>query len=228
MLDARVRRALAPALDSVAGLPGMTGVSPLTLTAAGFVCGAGACLAIGADLPLVALALWLANRAFDGLDGPVARRRGATELGGFLDICADFAVYAGFVVGVAVAHPSARVACLFLLFAYYSSGTAFLALSSLLERRGAQPVEGRSLRFVGGLVEGTETVIAYCLFCLLPDLSGLIAWIFAAAVAITALQRVAIGARLLGRPGPEAADSAHPATPQPPQNADHDARDRAP
>lgn len=215
MLDTRARRLLAPALDSVAGLPGMARVPPLALTAAGFVCGAGACVAIGVDLPVVALALWLANRAFDGLDGPVARRRGATELGAFLDICADFAVYAGFVVGVAVAHPSARIACLFLLFAYYLSGTAFLALSSLLERRGTDLDDGRSLRFVGGLAEGTETVIAYCLFCLLPDHSRLIAWVFAAAVAITAVQRVAIGATLLARPsrhpaGPAATDPPEP------------------
>ena len=203
MLDARARRVLAPALDAVAATPAMARIPPLALTVLGFVCGVGACVAIGADLPLLALALWLANRAFDGLDGPVARRRGATELGGFLDICADFSVYAGFVVGVAVAHPSARIACLALLFAYYVSGTAFLALSSLLERRGDDLEDGRSLRFVGGLAEGTETVIVYCLFCLLPGRSQLIAWVFAAAVAVTALQRVVTGGRLLARPHTE-------------------------
>lgn len=52
------------------------------------------------------------NRLFDGLDGPVARRGGASDLGGFLDIVADFTIYAGFVVAVAVAEPSARIACL--------------------------------------------------------------------------------------------------------------------
>jgi phosphatidylserine synthase len=118
----------------------------------------------------VALVLWLANRVLDGLDGPVARRRGPTELGGFLDIVAD--VYSGFVVAPAVAMPDARTACLALLCAYHLSGTAFLALSSLLERRGVgideaidraggRYFDGRPLRFVGGLAEGTETVVVY-------------------------------------------------------------------
>ena len=80
-----------------------------------------------------------------------------------------------------------------LLATYYLSGTAFLALSSLLERRGeadARPrrSDGRSLLFVGGLAEGTETVLAYVAFCLLPaHAETVIAWIFAAMVAITAV-----------------------------------------
>ncbi|GGL89065.1 membrane protein [Nakamurella endophytica] len=204
MLDAPARRLLAPGLDRVAGWLARLGVAPLTLTGAGFVVGVGACVAAGMRYWPLALGLWLVNRVLDGLDGPVARRRGATELGGFLDVVADFTVYAGFVVGVAVAVPDARVACLALLTAYYVSGTAFLALSSLLERRtGRSPdayADGRSLRFVPGLAEGTETVLVYVLFCLLPGHAALIAWLFTAAVAVTAGQRVRLGIALLRRP----------------------------
>ena len=53
-------------------------------------------------------------------------RRGATDLGGFLDLLADFSIYGGFVVAVGVAVPEARLACLVLLLTYYVSGTAFL------------------------------------------------------------------------------------------------------
>ena len=67
----------------------------------------GACVAAGLAAWPAALGLWLANRALDDLDGAVARRRGATDLGGFL----DFVAYGGFVVGVAMAVPDARVAC---------------------------------------------------------------------------------------------------------------------
>ena len=102
---------------------------------------------------------------------------------------ADFSIYGGFVVAAAIAEPDARVACLVLLGTYYLSGTAFLALSSVLERRGeaarADLAGGRSLVFVGGLAEGTETVVAYVLICLMPQHLAVIAWIFAAAVAIT-------------------------------------------
>ncbi|MEJ7755953.1 MAG: hypothetical protein WKF83_06080 [Nocardioidaceae bacterium] len=132
-----------------------------------------------------------------------------TELGGFLDLVADFSIYAGFVVGVAIARPEAQVACLVLLTTYYLSGTAFLALSSLVKEGSRRWDDGRSLRFVGGLAEGTETVIVYVLFCLLPDHVTTIAWAFSAMVAITAVQRVAMGVHLLRRPGDVALENPH-------------------
>ena len=202
MLDTHVRRVLAPPLDAVGTRLADAGVPPLALTAAGWVAGVGACLAVVAHAWLPALALWLLNRLLDGLDGPVARRHGASDLGGFLDIVADFSIYAGFVVAVGVARPEALLACLARLGAYYVSGTAFLALSSLLERRGTTvAADGRSLRFVGGLAEGTETVVVYALLCLLPDRAELTVWVFTVAVAVTAAQRVALGVAVLRGPG---------------------------
>lgn len=194
MLDARARALTGPALDRAAVWLAAAGVRPLTLTALGWLAGLGACFAIVTGAWTTALVLWLVNRIFDGLDGAVARRVGPTDLGGFLDIVADFSIYAGFVLAVAIEVPDARLACIVLMVAYYVSGTAFLALSSLLERRRvASHTDGRSLRFVGGLAEGTETVIVYVLFTVFPEHAALIAWIFAAAVMVTALQRIAEG-----------------------------------
>lgn len=213
MIDAALRRRLAPPLEGAGRVLHRAGVHPGWLTGAGWVAGVGACLAAGTRRWDLALGLWLANRALDGLDGPVARAgAGPTVRGGFADIVADFSVYGGFVVAVAVAEPAARLACGVLLLAYYVSGTAFLALSSLLEKRaaagGAGPAgggDGRSLRFVGGLAEGAETVVVYVALCLFPGRAAAIAWVFAAAVAVTAVQRVWMGARLLGASGPEPA-----------------------
>lgn len=203
MLDARLRRLLAPVLDAAATRLDHAGIAPLALTGAGWLAGIGACVAVATGCWVLGLVLWLLNRVLDGLDGPVARRRGASDLGGFLDIVADFSIYAGFVVAVAIAEPSARLACVALLCAYYVSGTAFLALSSLVEKRGVDTRggdDGRSLRFVGGLAEGTETVAVYVLFCLSPEHAALIAWCFTVAVAITAVQRIASGVHTLRRP----------------------------
>ncbi len=209
MFDRQLRRTASPALEGIGHLLAGVGVRPGLVTGAGFLFGAGACVAAAERAWPAALALWLANRVSDGLDGPVARASGPKELGGFLDIVSDFAVYGGFVVGVAIGVPSARLACIFLLLAYYVSGTAFLALSSLLERRQAseEARDERSLRFVGGLADGAETIVVYVLFCLLPSSAAAIAWSFAGAVTITALQRVALGAKLLHRP-PRAAQAA--------------------
>jgi phosphatidylglycerophosphate synthase len=198
VIDRPLRAALAPALDRIALPLARRGVPPLALTAVGFALGVGACVAAALGGWTAALVLWLANRLADGLDGPVARLRGEpSELGGFLDIMADFLVYAGFVLGVAVAVPDARLACVALLVAYYASGTAFLAWSSLAERRRLRVGDERSLRFPGGLAEGFETIVAYSLICLLPEHAALIAWVFAAVVAVTALQRVVLAVRTL-------------------------------
>jgi phosphatidylglycerophosphate synthase len=201
MLDAPVRRALEPSLDAVATALARVGVRATALTVSGWLVGVAACVLVATSHWHLALVAWLLNRVLDGLDGPVARRTGSTDLGGFLDIVADFSIYGGFVVAAAIAEPDARLACLVLLGTYYLSGTAFLALSSVLERRGEaarqEISDGRSLLFVGGLAEGTETVVVYVLICLLPQHLEPIAWVFAAAVAVTAVQRVALGIHLL-------------------------------
>jgi phosphatidylglycerophosphate synthase len=206
VLDAHTRRLVAPAVEATAGRLHRAGVSPTAVTAVGFAAGVAACVAAAFAAWPLALVLWLANRALDGLDGPLARLRGASDRGGFLDIVADFTVYGGFVLGVAVAEPDARLACVALLVAYYVSGTAFLAWSSLAERRVLTTGDERSLRFVGGLAEGTETIAVYVLFCLLPGSAETIAWAFTAIVAITALQRVTFAVRSLQDPpaGPTA------------------------
>ena len=198
MIDAALRRRTGPRLERLGGRLARAGVRPGWLTAAGWLAGLGACLAAATRTWPLALALWLGNRALDGLDGPVARAgTGPTDRGALADIVADFSIYGGFVVAVALAEPAARVAALALLLAYYISGSTFLALSSLLEKRGVAATDERSLRFVGGLAEGAETIAVYVLFCLLPADAAPIAWGFAAAVAVTALQRVWVGARLL-------------------------------
>ena len=117
-----------------------------------------------------------------------------------MDIVADFSIYAGILLGLAIAVPAARLACVALLTAYYISGTAFLALSSLAERRRQRLGDERSLRFVGGLAEGTETIAVYLLLFLLPRHAVVIIWAFTAAVAITAAQRIVTGLRLLRAP----------------------------
>jgi len=209
VLDTHVRALTGPVLDRGARVLANAGLRADQLTVVGWGVGAAACVAAGLGLWPAALGLWLGNRLLDGLDGALARIQGPTDRGGFLDLVADFSIYAGFVLGVALAVPSARLAVVALLSAYYVSGTAFLAVSSLLERRRHQFGDGRSFRFVGGLAEGTETVVVYVLFTLLPSHAATIAWTFAAAVAVTAAQRVAFGLRVLAPPATATAPT-HP------------------
>jgi phosphatidylglycerophosphate synthase len=202
VIDRRLRQVVGPPLDAAGRRRAALGLRPGWITGTGWVLGAGSCVAVGIHRWPVALVLWLANRACDGLDGPVARAIGPTERGGFIDVVADFSVYGGFVVGVAVAVPPARLACCALLLGYYCSGTALLALSSLVERRGQINGDGRSLHLTGGLAEGAETIVVYTLFCLLSRHAAPIAWVFTGAVAVTAAQRIWMGFRLLAPDGP--------------------------
>lgn len=200
MLDSTLRRLCAPVLDRVARDLVPAGVRAGHVTGVGFVLGIGAAGAAAASRWWLALALWLVSRLLDALDGPVARARETASLrGGFLDVVADFTVYGTFVVGVAVAVPGARLACAVLLLSYYVNGAAFLALSAAADRAGVAVDDGRrSFGFVGGLAEGTETVVVHALFCLMPGQAALIAWVFAAVVGITAAYRAWFGARILG------------------------------
>ncbi|WP_324274833.1 CDP-alcohol phosphatidyltransferase family protein [Blastococcus brunescens] len=151
--------------------------------------------------------LWLVSRLADGLDGPLARRRRASGApvdagsGGFFDITADFLVYGSTVAGVAVGVTSAFDApwepFLAVLLAYYVNGTAFLAFSSIAERSGRQLDDGRSLSFLGGLAEGTETIVVHAVWLLLPTIAWQLAWGWAAVVAVSALHRMWVGYRSL-------------------------------
>ncbi len=197
MIDQALRAQLAPSLDRVANRLAARDVPALGVTAAGLLAGLGACVAVAESAWALALVLWLVNRVLDGLDGPIARQRGATELGGLLDFVADFVVYSGFVLGVAIAHPGARLACVALLASYVVNNVALLSFSSVIERLGLELGDERSLRLTTGIAEGTETIVVYSLFCVIPGSSTTIAWVFAGFVAMTAVQRVADAARML-------------------------------
>ena len=207
MLDAAARRVLDRPLARAAGALDRPGISPDRITAVGLVLGLASAGAAAAALWLPALLLWLASRLADGLDGPLARRRqaagapGDAGAGGFFDITADFCVYGAGVLGVALGatrtldapwEPFAAV-----LLAYYVNGAAFLAFSSLAERAGRQLDDGRSLSFLGGLAEGTETVVVHALWLLLPAVAGQVAWVWAVVVAVSAAHRMVAGHRAL-------------------------------
>jgi len=197
MLDRRARVLYAPAVDRAADRAVHAGITAGAVTGVGLLIGLGACVAAATGTWVTALILWLLNRTLDGLDGAIARRTNASDLGGMLDFLADFVVYGGFLVGVAITQPDARVACAALLAAYLLNNVALLSFVSLIEKRRLALGDERSLRFTPGLTEGTETIIAYAAICLIPAYAATIAWVFTAMVLVTVGQRVALAVRTL-------------------------------
>ena len=199
MLDPAARRVLERPLAAAAGgVDRIPGVTPNRITAAGLVLGLASAVTAADRHWTLALIFWLASRAADGLDGPLARRRGNdSEAGGFLDICADFVVYGSTVVGVAIGAGGSPWPFVAVLLAYYVNGAAFLAFSSIAERTGRTLQDGRSLSFLPGLAEGTETVLVHAAWCLVPAAAGPIATGWAVVVGISAAHRIWLGYRYL-------------------------------
>ena len=156
-------------------------------------------LALGWYLP--ALVAILLNRLGDGLDGALARLTGeASDAGGFLDIGLDFVFYAAVVLGFALAEPAANaLAAAFLLFAFIGTGTSFLAFAIMATRYGLERprFQQKAFYYLHGLTEGTETVLAFVLFCLLPNHFPLLAMVFGAACLVTTATRLWGGHRTL-------------------------------
>lgn len=198
MLDAPLRRRLAPALDRAGAALARRGVRPLTLTVLGLVLALAAAVAAGLALFGLAAALWLVSRLPDGLDGPVARASGrASAFGGWADLTADLTAYGSFVVGCAIGQPDAATACLVLLLTYYVNGGSLLAYSAAAERARVAAPDGRTFHFTRGLAEGTETIAVHTVMVLFPAAMAPIAWGFALMVLVTIGQRLRLARRVL-------------------------------
>lgn len=198
MLDGRMRILIAPALECGGGWLARRGVGADQVTWAGFLLGVAAAAAIAVEAYAAALALILASRLCDGLDGAVARRTGATDRGGFLDIVLDFAFYGMVPLAFAVARPPENaVAAATLLFSFYVNGASFLAYAAMAAKRGLSgELRGpKSLHFTAGLAEATETLAAFALMCLLPRFFAPLAYAFAALTLVTAAARIAAARR---------------------------------
>ncbi len=202
MLDRAAIALLKPALDGAARRFVNAGIGADAISLAGFAIGVGAAAAIVWHQYLLGLALLLASRLADGLDGPVARLTQATDHGAFLDITLDFLFYASIPLAFAIAQPAANaLPAAVLLAAFIGTGSSFLAFAILAERRGlassAYPAKG--FFYLGGLTEATETLLCFSLMCLWPEHFAWWAYGFAALCGITIATRIVGGAKVLSR-----------------------------
>jgi len=200
MLDRVVRPLIDPPLDAAGRRLAALGISANAVTLAGFAVGLAAIPAVAAGDYLAGLALLLVSRLSDGLDGAVARVRGPTDLGGYLDIVCDFILYSGWAFAFALADPGDAIPAAFLMLSFMGTGASFLAYAVFAAKRGVTTeISGtKSLYYLGGLTEGTETIVIFMAFCLLPQFFAPLAWAFAAACWITTASRMLAAARSFG------------------------------
>jgi phosphatidylglycerophosphate synthase len=192
VLDERLRQVKVKVLTPLAKR--YSEMKPLQITVAAFLVGLLCAGTAAIGNYWAALLLWLVNRTLDGLDGEVARLTNKqSDWGGYLDIVCDFVIYAlvPFALAWSLKSPLALFAVAFLLVTFYVNAGSWLYLSALLEKRRVQHESSfTSIVFPAGLIEGTETVVFYALFLLLPAWSPYLMVLMALLVIVTIFQRL--------------------------------------
>ncbi len=202
MLDKYVVPRLKPALRGAARQLQRRGVKADHLTVAGFVAGLACVPLLATGHNALALLFLLLNRLADGLDGELARLDEPSDAGGYLDITLDFVFYAVFPLGFALADPAAfALPAAVLIASFVGTGASFLAFAIQAQKHALESPDFayKSLYYLNGLAEGTETIICFALMCLLPAWFAFLAWSFALICLITAANRIYFGYRTLRR-----------------------------
>ena len=192
MLDAHLRPYVDRCLNPVGAVLARAGVTADQISFVGFGLGMGAALAVALGSELAAVILIIANRVCDGLDGAVARASDTSDLGAYLDITLDFLFYSAIPFAFAVADPDKALAACFLIFSFVGTGSSFLAFAVIAQKRGiSTEMRGKKgFFYLGGLTEGSETIIFLLIVALRPDFFVPLAWAFAALCWITTVTRV--------------------------------------
>lgn len=198
MFDAKLRPLIDPSLNRLGSALARLGVTANQATIAGALLGALAGVAIGLQHPLIGLALVLANRLLDGLDGAIARATRSTDFGGYLDIVGDYVFYLAVPVGFGFAAASNMAYALVLVASFTLTAVSFLGFATLAAKRGLETAaHGRKSFFYStGLAEGAETILAFAIMCLAPEHFPLIASILTILCILTVAQRTLIAARM--------------------------------
>jgi phosphatidylglycerophosphate synthase len=199
MLDGIARQIIDPVLRKLGAPLAQAGIKADQVTLIGLLAGLLCAAAVVAQWDMAALVLLAANRLADGLDGAVARASRMTDRGGFLDIVCDFIFYGAVPLAFALRDPALNaLPSVFLLAAFYANGASFLAFSAMAaKRRMETDVRGaKTLYFTTGLMEGSETILFFAVFILLPQWFAPLAYLFAALCAITCLSRIILGWRI--------------------------------
>ncbi|MDP5103596.1 MAG: CDP-alcohol phosphatidyltransferase family protein [Erythrobacter sp.] len=198
MLDAKLRPLIDPPLNRAGQMLAGLGVTANGLTFTGLALGLAGAAAIAFGHIGWGLALIIANRIADGLDGAVARVRGPSDLGGYFDIVADFAFYVSIPLGFGILAPANTLPALVLVASFVLTGVSFLAFAVIAGKRGAetQAHGKKSFFYSTGLAEGAETIAVFIAMCLFPVWFSVLAYGYAALCVLTVFQRSAMAATI--------------------------------
>jgi phosphatidylglycerophosphate synthase len=201
MFDRYALDVVKPAVTWLARQVHAAGLTANQVSLAGFACGMIAAVMIASGTIAWAIIPLLLNRLCDGLDGELARLTQPSDRGAFLDITLDFLFYASIPLAFAFCDPARNaLAAAVLLAAFIGTGVSFLAFAIIAEKRGDKSTAypSKAFYYLGGLTEGTETIICFALMCLWPHYFVTLAFIYAAMCLVTTITRMIAGWQRLG------------------------------
>lgn len=200
MLDPWAIKVLSAPLEACAHILKKKDINPDQVTITGFGIGLFAFFTLWMTWYKTALFFIILNRIMDGLDGALARLTKKTDAGGFLDICLDFIFYSGVVAGFALSNPQNNaIPAVFLLVSFVGTGTSFLAFAAMAQKHdlNSPAYPHKALYYIGGLTEGTETIVFFTVICIFPAYFPFFAFFFAFLCLITTTTRISAGYKTL-------------------------------
>jgi CDP-diacylglycerol--glycerol-3-phosphate 3-phosphatidyltransferase len=193
MLDTRARKFFDAVFVALAKFFLHIKLKPNHITFAALIVGlaSGFMLYFGCVILAIVL-LWISG-LLDAVDGSMARLSGKASLGGAMfDIVSDRIVELAIFWALILHHSESLIAMLALLSAILISMTVFLTTGMLAEKSGK-----KSFYYQAGLMERTEGFIASSAMMLFQNHLTLIAFIYAALIGVTIVQRLWEAQKLL-------------------------------
>jgi phosphatidylglycerophosphate synthase len=197
MFDVALRRFVDPALNRIAVRIVDARISANMLTISGAGLALAAAFFISQSNFAAALGLILLNRIVDGLDGAVARIKGPTEFGGYLDTICDYIFYLSIPMAFGLMDPVNQIPALLLVASFTLTAVSFLAFAAIAARHASDDSAHGPKAFIysTGLMEGAETIAFFALFCLFPGFFPTLAIVFAALCLLTVVQRFILASK---------------------------------
>jgi phosphatidylglycerophosphate synthase len=189
LFDTRLRQLIDPALNRMGAWIARSGIGANAITLTGAALVVPLFYALLAQSWMLALALLLANRLFDGLDGAVARIRGPSAWGGYLDSLCDYVFYIAVPLGFAFAAPANELSALILVASFTLTAVSFIARAAIMTGRDLGH-GSKAFTYSTGLMEGGETIAFFIAMCLFPALFPQLALLFAVLCVVTVAQRL--------------------------------------
>lgn len=192
MLDRYLHPLAKPPLRRLARIISRLGLTADQVTLLGFAVGLLAVPLIILNFYTLALLCIALNRIADGVDGELARLSTPSDAGGFLDITLDFIFYQAVAFAFGLADPANTPWALLLMLSFVGTGVSFLAFAVMAEKHQIVSVNypSKSLHYLNGLAEGTETIAVFVAFCLWPQHFPWVAGVFAVICFMTAASRI--------------------------------------